>query len=82
MTRVAYINASAGIAGDMLLGALIDAGADVEAVGSTLAGLGVDGWAVTFERVQRGGIAATWANVVTDTHHDHDHDHERTARPG
>ncbi|MET0460382.1 MAG: nickel pincer cofactor biosynthesis protein LarC, partial [Ilumatobacteraceae bacterium] len=30
-----------------------------------------------FERVQRGGLAATWANVVTDRHgHDHgDHDH-------
>ena len=66
VTRVAYINASAGVAGDMLLGALVDAGADPEAVGATLGGLGVDGWALTFERVQRGGIAATWANVVTD----------------
>ena len=81
MTRVAYINASAGVAGDMLLGALIDAGADIEAVGSTLAGLGVDGWALTFERVQRGGIAATWANVVTDTPHDHDHGDHHPHRP-
>jgi hypothetical protein len=74
MTRVAYVNAAAGVAGDMLLGALVDAGADPEAVASTLNGLGVDGWALTFERVQRGGIAATWANVVTEHHHDH-HDH-------
>ena len=59
----------------MLLGALVDAGADVEAVGATLGGLGLDGWAVTFERVQRGGIAATWANVVTDTHDDEHGDH-------
>ena len=66
---------SAGVAGDMLLGALVDAGADPDAVCATLAGLGVDGYALTFERVQRGGIAATWANVVTDTH-DHDHDHD------
>ena len=34
---------------------------------ATLAGLGVDGYALSFERVQRGGIAATWANVVVDT---------------
>jgi len=73
VTRVAYINASAGIAGDMLLGALVDAGADIEAVGATLGGLALDGWALTFERVQRGGVAATWANVVVDTHDHHSH---------
>ena len=31
-----------------------------------LAGLGVDGYALTFERVQRAASAATWANVVVD----------------
>jgi uncharacterized protein (TIGR00299 family) protein len=72
VTRVAYVNAAAGVAGDMLLGALVDAGADQDVVFATLAGLGVDGYALWFERVQRGGIAATWANVVIDTH-DHDH---------
>ncbi len=73
MTRVAYVNATAGVAGDMLLGALVDAGADPEPIGATLAGLGVDGWALAFERVQRCGIAATWANVITATgdHHEH-----------
>ena len=70
----------------MLLGALVDAGADRHEVAATIAGLGVDGYALTFERVQRGGIAATWANVVVArplarrrrraparprTHHDH-----------
>ena len=73
MTRVAYLNVTAGVAGDMLLGALVDAGADPQAIGATLDGLGVDGWALTFERVQRGGIAATWANVVTDSHDQHEH---------
>lgn len=62
--RTLYVDCSAGVAGDMLLGALIDAGADRDEVASTLAGLDVEGYAVTFERVQRGGIAATWANVV------------------
>jgi len=70
--RVVYVNCSAGVAGDMLLGALVDAGADPDDITGALSGLGVDGYAVTFERVQRGGIAATWANVVTDGHH-HEH---------
>jgi len=73
--RVAYVNCSAGVAGDMLLGALVDAGADPAAVAGTLAGLGVDGYALTFERVQRGGVAATWANVVTHTHDEAHGDH-------
>jgi uncharacterized protein (TIGR00299 family) protein len=72
VTRVAYVNAAAGVAGDMLLGALVDAGADPAVVATTLGGLGVDGWALSFARVQRGGIAATWANVVTEEHgHEH-----------
>ena len=82
MTRVAYIQCAAGVAGDMLLGALVDAGADRDDVAAAIAGLGVDGYALTFERVQRGGIAATWANVVIDDHdHDHDHNHEHEHRP-
>jgi uncharacterized protein (TIGR00299 family) protein len=81
VSRVAYVNCSAGVAGDMLLGALVDAGADPTAIATALHGLGVDGWALTFERVQRGGIAATWANVVTDHHDDdHGHHHHRPAR--
>jgi pyridinium-3,5-bisthiocarboxylic acid mononucleotide nickel chelatase len=73
MRRVAYVNAAAGVAGDMLLGALVDAGADGDKVSATLAGLGVGGWALAFERVQRGGIASTQANVVTDTQPHHEH---------
>ena len=67
--RVAWFNCQAGVAGDMTLAALIDAGADADEVGRTLAGLGIDGYAVTFERVQRCGVGATWANVVTHDHH-------------
>ena len=66
--RVAYVQCAAGVAGDMLLGALVDAGADRDEVATAVAGLGVDGYALEFERVQRGGIAATWANVVVNEH--------------
>ena len=39
----AYIDATAGVAGDMLLAALLDAGADVERVRGAIASLGVPG---------------------------------------
>ena len=77
--RIAWFNCQAGVAGDMTLAALIDAGADADEVGRMLAGLGIDGYAVTFERVQRCGVGATWANVVTHHHHhdlDLDNDHD------
>ncbi len=73
MRRIAYAQCSAGVAGDMLLGALVDAGADREAVSAALEGVDVDGYALTFERVQRCGVAATWANVAVDEQHTHEH---------
>ena len=82
---VAWFNCHAGVAGDMTMAALIDAGANADDVAQTIAGLGVDGHAIFFERVQRCGIGATWANVVThrgdDHDHDGDHDHEHHHRP-
>jgi pyridinium-3,5-bisthiocarboxylic acid mononucleotide nickel chelatase len=79
--RIAWFNCQAGVAGDMTMAALVDAGADPDVVASTIAGLGVDGYALLFERVQRCGVRATWANVVVhaeqdpDGHDDHD-DHD------
>lgn len=71
--RVAWFNCQAGIAGDMAMAALVDAGAGATEVASILGGLGVDGYALMFERAQRCGVGATWANVVIDDRHDHDH---------
>lgn len=72
---VAWFNCHAGVAGDMTMAALVDAGADQDAIGAAIAGLGVDGYALLFERVQRCGVGATWANVVTHGDHDHGDDH-------
>ena len=79
--RIAWFNCQAGVAGDMTMAALIDAGADPDVVASTIGGLGVDGYALLFERVQRCGVRATWANVVV--HHGHaddGHDDHETAQ--
>ena len=48
--RVAYVQCAAGVAGDMLLAALVDAGASTDAVHRSLAALGVEGYTLTFER--------------------------------
>ena len=59
MTRAVWFNCCAGVAGDMLLAALIDAGADQTAVADAWAALGIGGYAATWERVQRCGVSAS-----------------------
>lgn len=91
MTRAAWFNCSAGVAGDMLLAALIDAGADRLAVMDAWGALGVDGFAATWERVQRCGVSSLWTNLVIDRHADDtaddhgtvggDHGHDGAAHP-
>jgi uncharacterized protein (TIGR00299 family) protein len=77
MTRTAWFNCCAGVAGDMLLASLIDAGADRLAVMDAWGALGVDGFAATWERVQRCGVSSLWTNLAIDdgdAHEQHDHD--------
>ncbi|HZD66473.1 MAG TPA: nickel pincer cofactor biosynthesis protein LarC [Acidimicrobiales bacterium] len=61
--RIAWFHCFAGIAGDMALGALLDAGADLDAVRRILEPLPLPGWSLSAEPAQRGGIAATRAVV-------------------
>ncbi|MDP9020621.1 MAG: nickel pincer cofactor biosynthesis protein LarC, partial [Actinomycetota bacterium] len=60
---VAWFHCFAGIAGDMALGALLDAGADLDEVRALLGRLPLKGWSLTAEPAMRGGIAATRAVV-------------------
>ena len=69
--RVAWFNPFAGIAGDMALGGLIDAGADPNAIEAACRSLGYPGWTMSHQRVDRAGIAATHVRVeVASQHHD------------
>ncbi len=61
--RVAWFHPFSGIAGDMALGSLIDAGADVAAITEILRGLDLPGWKLETQDVLRGGIGGTKAHV-------------------
>lgn len=61
--RGAWFHPFSGIAGDMALGSLLDAGADVDEVRAILGTLAIDRWELTTEDVLRGGIGGTKAHV-------------------
>jgi pyridinium-3,5-bisthiocarboxylic acid mononucleotide nickel chelatase len=72
-STVAWFHCFAGIAGDMALGSLVDAGADVDEIRTLLRRLPLPGWSLEFEEGIRGGIACTRAvvggdDVVVRTH--------------
>jgi uncharacterized protein (TIGR00299 family) protein len=67
-----YLDAFSGISGDMLVGALADAGADQNALTQAVSSLDA-GAAVSFEKVKRRGIAATKYHVATEETSTHRH---------
>lgn len=69
--RAAWIHPFNGIAGDMTLGALIAAGADVDQLREQLGTLDVDGWTLHAHPVSRNGIGAVNVTVETDEGHSH-----------
>ncbi|MFA0754129.1 MAG: hypothetical protein IMHGJWDQ_001913 [Candidatus Fervidibacter sp.] len=67
---VAYFDCFAGISGDMALGALIDAGASLDALVDGLRSLPLTGWELRVERVRKGTIATTSVTVVVTSEHE------------
>jgi uncharacterized protein (TIGR00299 family) protein len=59
MTRILYLDCFSGIAGDMVLGALLDAGLPFDELKRALGSLAISGYEVTTERVLRAGVSAT-----------------------
>jgi len=78
--RIAYVDMIGGAAGDMLLAAFLDAGADRDALERALRSVVAGGWALEPQRVVKRGIAATYAGLVVpgeDGDAEHHHHHER-----
>jgi uncharacterized protein (TIGR00299 family) protein len=82
-----HVDCASGAAGDMMLGALIDLGVPVDAIGDALDAVGAGRGRLHLEKIVKHGITST--NVTVDTHghvfeghhhhhHGHDHDHEHS----
>jgi len=69
--KLAYFDCFSGISGDMTLGALLDAGCDIEQLRAELLGLQVPGWELSAEKVWKNGMAATYARVKTEDQQKH-----------
>jgi uncharacterized protein (TIGR00299 family) protein len=64
MARILYLDCFSGIAGDMVLGALLDAGLPFDDLKRALGSLAISGYEVTTERVLRAGVSATKFRVI------------------
>jgi uncharacterized protein (TIGR00299 family) protein len=72
--RIGYLECFSGISGDMLLGALVDAGVPFSHLEETTAALKI-GARLEMHKVTRGGLTGTKVDVITNEHH-HEHAHQ------
>ena len=64
MGTILYIDPFGGASGDMLLGALVDLGVEVDSLRGLLDGLDLPGWRLEAERDRQQGFAGTRVRVV------------------
>ena len=64
MSRLLYFDCFAGASGDMMLGALLDAGLPIEALREALGSLAIDGYELSATRVLRAGVSATKFTLI------------------
>ena len=75
MGKTLYLETSSGISGDMFVAAMIDLGANPEALERALNSIPADGFMVEISSVKKSGIACCDFNVILDAaHENHDHD--------
>ena len=67
--KVAYWDCFAGASGDMILGALVDAGLSPDDLRERLSALHLPGWQLNIQRVVKHGLAATSVEVQTGSDH-------------
>jgi uncharacterized protein (DUF111 family) len=84
--KVVYVDMIGGAAGDMLMGAWVDAGLDVHELERALRTVVADGWELVTERVDRAGISATYLDLVIPGEDDRAHGpggvHQHHHNPG
>jgi uncharacterized protein (TIGR00299 family) protein len=74
--RIAYFDCFAGASGDMILGALLDAGLPLQTLKAELAKLRLSHYDVDVRSVHKSGLGACHALVLVDQdHHGHEHRH-------
>src|SRR5712691_8672818 len=84
VSRILYFDCFSGASGDMVLGALLDAGLPMEELRAALGSLALDGASISAQKVLRAGVSATKFSVHDQHHHEHaqhshSHDHSTVA---
>jgi uncharacterized protein (TIGR00299 family) protein len=77
---ILYFDCFSGASGDMILGALVDAGLPLADVRHALGSLAVDADTLWTERVTRAGVSATKLHVRGECGAGHEHTHEHPHR--
>ncbi|MEW5924401.1 MAG: nickel pincer cofactor biosynthesis protein LarC [Candidatus Zixiibacteriota bacterium] len=71
--KAVYFDCFAGISGDMTLGALVDAGLDIEKLKAELIKLNLKGYSIGAEKVVKNGITGTKINIEIEEQNAHRH---------
>jgi uncharacterized protein (TIGR00299 family) protein len=88
VSKLLYFDCFAGASGDMILGALLDAGLPLEVLRAALGSLAIEGFELAAERVLRAGVSATKFTLIERgrepergqaRQHDHGHHHNHAA---
>jgi pyridinium-3,5-bisthiocarboxylic acid mononucleotide nickel chelatase len=71
--KIAYFDCFAGASGDMILGALLDAGLTIERLREEISKLHLSHYELDVEKVVKKGIGGSQAHVIIDQNHHHHH---------